>query len=88
MIHQIRSWMPKGLWVPSVALAMFLTVGCTVEKEQEGEMPEVDVQVEGGQLPEYDVDAADVEVTTEERTITVPEVNIEPPADDDEPPVQ
>lgn len=36
--------------------AMLLTFGCDVEKTQEGEMPDVDVQTEGGQLPEYEVE--------------------------------
>jgi len=34
----------------------FATVGCDVEKTRDGEMPDVDV--DGGQLPGYDVDAA------------------------------
>lgn len=51
---------------------------CDVEQTQEGEMPEVQGMptIEGGQLPEYDVDVPEVEVTTEERTIEVPEVNV------------
>lgn len=60
---------------------------CTVEKTQDGEMPEVEAT--GGQLPEYDVDAADVEVGTEEKEITVPDIDVTPPDqddDDDEPP--
>ncbi len=69
---------------------------CNVEKEQEGEMPEVEVQ--GGQMPEYDVDAPEVEVGTdttavevpevdvnsETETITTPDVDITPPADDND----
>lgn len=60
---------------------------CTVEQTEEGELPEVEAT--GGELPEYDVDAAEVEVGTEEKEITVPDVDIEPPSEDedDEPPV-
>lgn len=54
---------------------------CSVEQTEEGELPEV--EVEGGNMPEYDVDAADVEVGTEERTITVPDIDIEPPENDE-----
>lgn len=65
-------------------LALVVITGCEVEQTEEGEMPEV--RVEGGNLPEYDVDAPDVDVSTEERTITVPTVDVEPagsPDDDD-----
>ena len=81
----------------TVAMAgmLGLTLGaCTVEQEEEGNLPEYEVeQTEEGNLPEYDVDAADVEITTEQRTITVPDVDIEPAdpdddGDDDEPPAQ
>lgn len=64
---------------------------CQVRQTEEGELPEVEVQ--GGNMPEYDVDAADVEVTTtptdvtvpdidvstQERTVPMPDVNVIPP---------
>lgn len=40
-------------------------------------LPDVDFQVEGGQLPEYDVETGSVDVGTEETTIDKPEVNVE-----------
>ncbi len=40
---------------------------CDVDQTQDGEMPEV--KVEGGQLPEYDVETAEVEVGTKETTV-------------------
>lgn len=45
-----------------------------MEKTQEGEMPEVDVDVEEGEMPEYDVDWVNVDVKTRTKTITVPKV--------------
>lgn len=60
-----------------MALAMLLTVSlgaCSVEQTEEGEMP--DVEVKGGELPEYDVDTANVEVGTETATITTPDVDV------------
>lgn len=65
--------------------------GCDVDQTREARAPDVDV--EGGQLPAYDVDTPevdveqekrqvtvpDVDVQTEERTVTVPEVDVEPP---------
>lgn len=57
---------------------------CSVEQTEEGELPEI--EAEGGNMPEYDVDAADVEIGTEEREVTVPDVDIEPPSEDEEEP--
>lgn len=46
--------------------------GCEVEQTEEGSLPEVDVSVEGGNLPEYEMTTADVEVEYETREIQVP----------------
>ena len=48
---------------------------CDVEQTEEGSMPDIDV--EGGNLPEYDVDAADVEIGTETQTVEVPTISVE-----------
>jgi hypothetical protein len=81
----------KKLALPFLLSAALLTVsttGCRVKQTQEGEMP--DVKVEGGQVPKYDVDAADVDVKTgtEKREVTVPtvDVDVKPPADGDQDP--
>lgn len=50
---------------------------CDVEQTKEGELPDVDVSATEGQLPAYDVDTADVNVTTEERTVEVPVVKVD-----------
>jgi hypothetical protein len=78
----------------SAALMTLSTTGCKVRQTQEGEMPDVDVKVEGGQVPKYDVDApkvdvktetrevkvpTDVDVKTEKREVKVPEVEVKPP---------
>lgn len=63
-----------------------------VEQTQEARMPTVDIEVEGGQAPEFDVEAGsvdigtttetievpDVEITTSEREITLPTLEVEP----------
>lgn len=56
-----------------LALAM---VGCKVEKKENGELPELDVDVtaDAGELPEYDVDWANVEVGTTTKTVEIPKV--------------
>ncbi|HEX2204980.1 MAG TPA: hypothetical protein VHG91_16845 [Longimicrobium sp.] len=67
---------------PFLALALAASlgaVGCTAEVEEEGKAPEVNV--EGGELPEVDVDPANVEVTTDTQQVVTPEVNVEPAKD-------
>jgi hypothetical protein len=65
----------KKAALPLLLSAALLTVsatGCKVRQTQEGEVPDVDVQVKGGQVPKYDVDAPKVDVKTENREVTVP----------------
>tara|TARA_R110002073_G_scaffold35168_2_gene103328 strand:- start:26 stop:253 length:228 start_codon:yes stop_codon:yes gene_type:complete len=65
-------------------LITFGLCACDVDKTQEGKMPSVDVETEGGQLPKYDVDGPDVSVGTKEKTITVPDIDVDLPKDDDQ----
>lgn len=85
----------KKFALPFLLSAALLTVsatGCRVKQTQEGELPDVDVEAKGGQVPKYDVDAADVDVKagTEKREVTVPtvDVDVKPPADGDQDPPQ
>lgn len=61
-----------------VIMAFGLVYSCDFEKTEEGELPEMDVDVsadyEEGELPEYDVDWADVNIGTTTKTIEVPKV--------------
>lgn len=68
----------RTLTLPSTALfaAIALTAGCDVDKTQAGELPDVDVDVESGSLPSYDVDWADVDVSTTTETVTVPKLKV------------
>lgn len=50
---------------------------CDVDQTEEGDMPEVNV--EGGNLPEYDVDVADVKVGTDTQQVIVPDVDVTDP---------
>ncbi|MCX9148348.1 hypothetical protein [Erythrobacter sp. WG] len=62
------------------ALLAPLAIGlaaCDVDQTKEAELPEVEVK--GGQMPEYDVQPAEVDVTTKKTTIEVPDVNITQP---------
>ncbi|NJK38406.1 MAG: hypothetical protein HC920_11995, partial [Oscillatoriales cyanobacterium SM2_3_0] len=44
------------------------------EQEEAGSLPDVDVSVEPGSLPEYDIQGPDVNVGVTERTVTIPKV--------------
>ena len=56
---------------------------CDVDQTQEGEMPEVEVT--GGSMPEFDVETADVDIGTEEKTVEVPTVDVDMPDADGTP---
>lgn len=58
----------------SLVLLLFPLTSCRVEQEQAGRLPDVDVEVEPGRLPEYDIQGPDVNVGVRERTVTVPRV--------------
>ena len=58
---------------------------CDVDQTKEAELPEVEVK--GGQMPEYDVEPAEVEVGTEKKTIEVPTVDVKGPNDAEGTPV-
>lgn len=64
----------SALLVPALALGLG---ACTVDQTEEGEMPDV----EGGNLPEYDVDAADVDIDMDTTTIRTPTIDVNTPPD-------
>lgn len=68
----------------AVGAAVFLFGACDIDRVDEGEMPEVDVEVEEGEAPEYDVDGPEVEVRSDTDTVVVetPEVDVDLPDDD------
>ena len=51
---------------------------CKLNKEESGSLPDidVDVQADAGELPEYDVNWADIDISTTTKTIKVPKVVI------------
>jgi hypothetical protein len=75
--------MKKSLIVAAFGAMALGLGGCDVEQTEEGEMPDVnvtgmpEVNATGGNLPEYDVDAPDVDVKTEERTVEVPTIDVD-----------
>lgn len=53
-----------------------------VDQTEEARLPDVDVAVEGGNMPEFDVEAGDVEVGSEEVTLNVPTVDVQSPEEE------
>ncbi len=54
---------------------------CDVDQTQNGQMPDVDVNATGGQLPEFNVTTPDVDVGMENKTVQVPDVDVNVPAE-------
>jgi uncharacterized lipoprotein len=72
----------RTILVPAVIAAALGLAACDVQKTQEGNvsLPKYDVQKtqEGNvNLPKYDVKGPDVQVSKEEKTVTVPTVKTE-----------
>ena len=65
-----------------IAASFFAFAACDVDQTKEGEMPDVDVNATGGQLPEYNVEGPSVNVGTENKTVEVPTVDVEPAKED------
>lgn len=53
-----------------------LTAACEVDQTKEAKAPDVDVNASGGQLPEFDVDAKEVEVGTSEENVAIADVDV------------
>lgn len=69
-------------WRVVVLGAAVLALGaCTAEVEEEGKLPDVDVQA--GEVPEIDVDPARVEVGQDTHRVVTPDVDIVPTEGDD-----
>lgn len=66
----------RRLLVLAAMAGMTLTAACEVKQTKEAEAPDVDVNTSGGQLPEFDVDAKEVEVGTTEEQVAVPDVDV------------
>ncbi|MFS4446498.1 hypothetical protein [Maribacter sp. 2307UL18-2] len=61
-----------------LVLSITVLSSCNIKKEEKGELPDLDVDVtaDAGELPEYEVNWADVEVGTTTKTLDIPKVVI------------
>lgn len=62
-----------------VGASCFAMAACDVDQTKEGEMPDVDVNASGGQLPEFNVEGPTVNVGTENKTVEVPTIDVDVP---------
>jgi hypothetical protein len=77
----------KFMLLPAFMMALLFAVGCDVQQEEEGELPDVDVDadVEEGQLPEYEIEQTqegempDVDVDVDSDPGKLPEYDVEVP---------
>ncbi|MEO6519026.1 MAG: hypothetical protein ABIO17_08560 [Pseudoxanthomonas sp.] len=65
------------------ASLLFALSGCKVEQTEEGKLPDVAVTADGGNLPKYDVETAEVKVGTKTVEVEVPTATVEMPSDPD-----
>ena len=77
----------KVFWTTfGIAIAALLVLGgiymVDIDQTAEGSLPDVDIAVESGSMPEYDVDVGDIDVGTEEVTVNVPTIDIESPEEE------
>lgn len=63
-------------------VAVLSASACNVDQTKKGELPDVEVNASGGQMPEFDVDGPTVNVGTEKKTIEVPTLEVDGPKDD------
>ena len=54
---------------------------CDVDQTKNAQLPDVDVNVTGGQAPEFNVTGPEVNVGMENRTVQVPDVDVKVPAE-------
>lgn len=74
------------LAIGAASVALFLS-GCTVEQTEEGNLPDVNVDVEGEtRMPGFEVHPADVDVGTTTTEVTVPTVDVNPAPEAQNPP--
>ncbi|MFZ5962285.1 hypothetical protein ACOXXX_04975 [Thalassococcus sp. BH17M4-6] len=65
------------LAIVAVLVIVFGFYMVDVDVTDEGALPDVDVSVDGGEMPELDADVGSVDVGTETEQVTVPDVDVD-----------
>ncbi len=74
--------MKTGVIIAAAAVAIAGAAGIymvDIDQTEEARLPDVEVTVEGGNLPEFDAEIGDIDIGTEEITVTVPTVDVQTP---------
>lgn len=66
-----------ALGVAAIVAVVLAVTFIDVDQTQEARLPDVDVNVEGGQAPEFDVETGSIDIETEEEEVLVPKVGLE-----------
>lgn len=66
----------------ALAIVAFGIYMIDLDMTEEARLPDVDVSVEGGNLPEVEAEVGDIDVGSEEVTVTVPTVDVESPEEE------
>lgn len=73
--------MNKGLAAGGLLVAALVIAGgiymVDIDQTEETRLPDVDVNIEGGNLPEFTAETGSVAVTDEQVTVDVPDVDVE-----------
>jgi hypothetical protein len=67
--------MLRSFKILSVVVIAGFFAACTAEVEESGSLPDVDV--EGGEMPNVDIDPVDVDITTDTQVVEVPDIDIQ-----------
>ena len=73
---KIMSVIASVLAVAVVGLGIYLV---DIEQTEEAALPDIDLTVEGGNMPEFDAEVGDIEIGSEEVTLDVPTIDLQSP---------
>lgn len=74
MVHINTGVVGRFSLIAVITVAAMGSFGCTAERTQTAKAPDVDVDVDPGRWPKFDIKWADVDVGTTTKTVTVPKI--------------
>ena len=77
--------MKTGTIIAAVVAVIAIAFGVymiDIDQTEEGSLPDVDISMEGGNMPEFDAEVGDIETGTETVTMEVPTLDIQSPEED------
>jgi hypothetical protein len=80
-IGEARGETMKKILIMLAGVSGLGLAACDVDQTKNAQLPDVDVNVSGGQAPEFNVTGPEVNVGMENRTVQVPDVDVKVPAE-------